>query len=407
MPVFHYKAANTKGDVLEGDMQALSKNAVFEHLQQLGHMPILAEEIRAGQARRGLVDSLFARRRMISQNEVGILTRELATLLRAGMPLERALDILIELADQPRLKETLTDVRNGVRGGSSLSAAMEAQKGGFTHFYTNMVQAGEAGGALDVMLVRLAEFMEESSRLKETVKSALIYPAVLVTVAGLSIIILLTFVVPQFTVLFEEAGRTLPLPTRILVAMGTVLQHYWWVLLLLAGGLAYYLRRMLEDPGRHYRWDRRLLKLPLVGDLIAKLEVTRFARTLGMLLTNGIPLLQALTIVKQTAMNRVMAEAIEMVTGSVKEGQGLSGPLMRVGRFPRLAVHMVRVGEETGHLAEMLQQVAETYEREVKTAIQRMLALLEPTLILGMGIVIAGIIMSILLAILSINQLAF
>lgn len=407
MPLFHYKAANTQGDVLEGELQALTKNAVFEHLQQLGHMPIRAEEIRAGQARRGLVDSLFARRRMISQKEVGIFTRELATLLRAGMPLERALDILIELTDQPRMKEALIDVRNGVRGGSSLSAAMEAQKGCFTHFYINMVQAGEAGGALDVVLVRLAEFMEESSRLKETVKSALIYPAILVTVAGLSIIILLTFVVPQFTVLFEEAGRTLPLPTRVLVAVGTVLQRYWWVLLLLAGGSAYYLRRMLEDPGRRYHWDRRLLKLPLVGDLIAKLEVTRFARTLGMLLTNGIPLLQALTIVKQTAMNRVMAEAIEMVTGSVKEGQGLSGPLMRVGRFPRLAVHMVRVGEETGHLAEMLQQVAETYEREVKTAIQRMLALLEPTLILGMGIVIAGIIMSILLAILSINQLAF
>jgi len=406
MPVFHYKAADAHGKVLEGEMQALSKNAVFEQLHQLGHMPIRAEQIQAREGRRGLVDTLFARRRAISQNDVGIFTRELATLLRAGMPLERGLDILIELADQPRIKETLTDVRNGVRGGSSLSAAMEAQRG-FTHFYINMVQAGEAGGALDLMLVRLAEFMEESSRLKETVKSALIYPAVLVTVAGLSIIILLTFVVPQFTVLFEEAGRALPLPTRILVAVGTVLQRYWWVLLLLAAGVAIYVRRMLDDPAGRYRWDRRLLKLPLVGDLIAKLEVTHFARTLGMLLTNGIPLLQGLTIVKQTVANRVMAEAIETVAGSVKEGQGLSGPLMRVGRFPRLAVHMVRVGEETGHLAEMLQQVAETYEREVKTAIQRMLALLEPTLILGMGIVIAGIIMSILMAILSINQLAF
>jgi general secretion pathway protein F len=385
-------------------MRAASKEAVVDRLHDLGHVPILAEELSGARGAWAGAHKLLRPRRL-SQKEVGTITQELSTLLTAGLPLDRALELVTELSDEDRVKQLLGHIRDEVRAGASLADAMEAQ-GVFTHFYINMVRAGEAGGALEVVLARLAEFLEEIGRLRESVKSALIYPAILVLVAGLSVIILLTYVVPQFTVLFEQAGRALPLPTQVVVTTGEYLRNYWWLGLALVVGLLLYLRRELTDPGRRYRWDRRMLRLPLVGDLVSKIETARFARTLGTLLANGVAVLTALSIVRETLGNRAMAEGLGTVAAGLKEGQGLASPMMKVGVFPRLAVHMVQVGEETGRLDEMLLRVADTYDRVVKTTIQRLLTLLEPALILGLGVIIAGIIMSILMAVLSINRLA-
>jgi len=253
----------------------------------------------------------------------------------------------------------------------------------------------------------LSDYLERSKELRETVSTALIYPAILVTMAGLSLLLLLTFVVPQFTEMFESAGKELPLPTQIVVGIAQGLRDYWWTLPLLAIAITSYVRYQMADPARRYTWDRRFLRLPLVGDLIKKIEVANFSRTLATLLGNGVSLLGALNIVKETLGNRVVAEKIDLAAESLKQGGGLSGPLVDSGLFPTLAVQMVKLGEESGHLDEMLERVAVTYDKEIKIAIQRLLALLEPVLIVGLGIMIAGIIISILMAILSVNDLAF
>lgn len=401
MPLFVYKAVAPTGESQEGEMEGLGQSAVVERLQEMGLIPIRVEEAAASRTGEGLF-----RKKRITQADVAVFTQEIATLLRAGLPLDRSLGILIGLSANPQVLQLLTDVRKDVRGGAALSAAMEAQTGIFSRFYLNMIRAGEAGGALDVVLQRLSEFMERSKELRETVKSALIYPTILVGVAVLSVVVLLVWVVPQFTQMFEESGKALPLPTQIVIGAGDTVQHYWWALILGAIGIYTWFSRQLQQAETRYKWDKRFLALPLVGDLVAKLEVTRFARTLGTLIGNGVSLLTALSIAKETLSNSVMSEALGTVATQLKEGQGLGKPLMDTGLFPKLAVHMVMVGEETGKLQEMLIRIADIYDREVQNAVKRMLALMEPVLILGLGLVIGGIIMSVLVAILSVNDLA-
>ncbi len=406
MPLYRYKAVTSTGETQEGEMEGLAQAAVVERLQAMGYLPILVEEggVKPAHQENGAF-SLFSGKR-VSQDEVAAFTREIATLLRAGLPLDRSLEILIGLSANEQVRQLLTQVREDVRGGSALSAAMEAQTGVFTRFYLNMIRAGEAGGSLDVVLDRLTEFMERSRELKETVKSALIYPAILVGVAVLSVAVLLVWVVPQFSQMFEESGKALPLPTQIVIASGDFFRLYWWALILGGIGIYSWFSRQMREPGTRYKWDKRFLALPLVGDLVGKLEVARFSRTLGTLIGNGVTLLTALSIVRETLSNTVMSEGLGAVASQLKEGKGLGKPLMETELFPRLAVHMVMVGEETGKLQEMLIRIADVYDREVQTTVKRMLALMEPVLILGLGLVIGGIIMSVLVAILSVNDLA-
>lgn len=405
MPLFRYKAISPTGETHDGEMEGLSQSAVVERLQDMGLIPVRVEEaaVRSGPDINS--PSLF-RKGKISQADIAVLTQEIATLLRAGLPLDRSLGILIGMSANPQVLQMLTQVQEDVRGGAALSAALEAQTGVFSRFYLNMIRAGEAGGSLDVVLQRLSEFMERSKELRETVKSALIYPTILVGVAVLSVAVLLVWVVPQFTQMFEESGKALPLPTQIVIAAGDAVQHYWWAMILGAIGFYSWFSRQLRQAETRYKWDRRMLALPLVGDLVAKLEVARFARTLGTLISNGVTLLTALSIVKETLSNTVMSEGLANVATQLKEGRGLGKPLMETGLFPKLAVHMVMVGEETGKLQEMLIRIADVYDREVQNAVKRLLALMEPLLILGLGLVIGGIIMSVLVAILSVNDLA-
>ncbi len=405
MPAFHYKAVSAEGEALEGEMEARAQDAVVERLQGMGYIPIRVEEAQEGPATE-TASFAWLRSKRVSQNEIGVFTREIATLLQAGLPLDRALEILVELSENDKIRRLLLKVRDDVRGGAALSSALEAQTGVFSRFYLNMVRAGEAGGALGPVLMRITEFMERAKALKQTVASALIYPTILVVVSVISVMMLLVFVVPQFSQMFEQSGKTLPVSTQIVIAAGDFLRHEWWMLLL-GLALAYVLmRQQMRNPASRYRWDGWFLRMPLFGDLVAKIEVARFSRSLGTLLGNGVTLLNALFIIKETLGNSVMAQGLDGVATQLKEGLGLGKPMMETGLFPKLAVHMVMVGEETGQLEEMLLRVADVYDNEVQTAVKRMLSLMEPVLILGLGLVIGAIIMSILLAILSVNDLA-
>jgi len=406
VPRYRYEAVDAAGEVLRDQLEAASPEAAVERLRDQGLLPLSVAETKGGFLRDSLSQPLFSQRRALSQKTIMLLTQQLSSLLNAGMPLDRALTILIGVIDDEQSKALLERVQEKVRGGSTLADALEVQ-GTFSRFYLNMIRAGETGGALEVVLKRLTEFLERSQALRETVTSALIYPLILLTVSALSVIILLTFVVPQFQRLFADAGKALPLATQIVIAVGDGFRHYWWVGVIAILLLTAAMRRQLSQPESRMRWDRWFLRLPLFGDLIAKVETARLSRTLGTLLGNGVSLLNALTIVRETLSNRVLAGALGEVAEHVKSGRGLADPLLEAGDFPKLAVQMVRVGEETGQLQEMLLQVADTYDAEVQTAVKRMLTLLEPAMILGLGVIIAGIIMSILVAILSLNDLAF
>lgn len=409
MARYQYKAVAPTGEIQAGEIESPTSEAVVQRLQGMGLIPMRVSMVATSH-----VDAMSPmppvrigrRKARVTQDDVGAFTQELAVLLRAGLPLDRALQILISLSGHDAVRQLMTDIREDVRGGAALSAALEARDGVFSKFYLNMVRAGEAGGALDVVLQRLSEFMERAKELRETVKSALVYPAILVGVSVLSVAILLVWVVPQFSQMFEESGKALPVPTQVVIALGDFVRAYWWALILGGVGVYLVLQRQLSDMGFRLRWDRGLLGLPLVGDLIGKLEVARFSRTLGTLIGNGVTLVSALSIVKETLGNSFMAQGLTAVATQLKEGKGLGGPLMQSGLFPKLAVHLIQVGEETGKLQEMLLRIADIYDREVHSAVKRMLSLMEPVLILGLGLVIGGIIMSILVAVLSVNDLA-
>ena len=406
MPRYRYEAVDAAGEVVRDELDAATLEAAVARLRDQGLLPLAVNETKGGFLRVGFGQRLFSKRRALSRKAVALLTQQLASLLHAGMPLDRALTILIGVTEDEQAKPVLERVQEKVRGGSSLADALEVQ-GVFSRFYLNMIRAGEAGGALDVVLKRLTEFLERSQALRETVTSALIYPIILLSVSALSVIILLTFVVPQFQRLFADAGKALPLATQIVIAVGDGFRYYWWVGAILFVLLSAVARQQLSQPESRARWDDWFLRLPLFGDLIAKVETARLTRTLGTLLGNGVSMLNALTIVRETLSNQVLASALGEVAEHVKTGRGLADPLLEAGRFPKLAVQMIRVGEETGQLQEMLLQVADAYDGEVQTAVKRLLTLLEPALILGLGVIIAGIIMSILVAILSLNDLAF
>ena len=409
MARFLYKAISSDGETIQGEMEAPSRTAVIERLQESGHLPILADELGSADGRRSWLAGtrLFFRPRRMSRDDVALLTRQLSTMLRAGVPLDSALGMLIDLAARGPVRQTLERIRELVHGGASLSDALAAQPGVFGRFYLSMIRAGEASGALEAVLARLCEYFDRSKELRETVKSALVYPAILVVVAGISLIVLVTFVVPQFTPLFEDLGGTLPLATRIVITVAEFVRNYWWLLVMLVVAVYWLIQSQLSDPKTRDAWDAVALKIPLLSDLITKVEVARFSRTLGTLLVNGVPMLAGVSITREILGNRVLANALQKVSVSLEQGRGMATPLLETGCFPSLAVQLVRIGEETGKLEEMLLQIADIYDTEVRDAVKRLLALLEPVLILGMGVLIAAIIMSILVAILSLNELVF
>ena len=312
---------------------------------------------------------------------------------------------MLEVEADLATRTLIEDVQLAVRGGASLSQAFDDQDSVFSGFYVSMVRAAEASGTLSDGLERMLEYLERSRELREKIVSALIYPIILFVVAGLSVLILLTLVVPQFRPIFEEMGAALPLATRIVLATSDFLASYWWLLPVVIVGIVLWMRRVLENPRKRLQLDAMSLRLPLFGPLMTANETARFCRSLGTLFQNGVPVLQGLEIGRNTLTNRALIAAVDDASASLKGGGSLSGTLQEAAVFPGLAIQMVKVGEESGNLDEMMLRVSKIYEGEVSLSIQRLLAMVEPVLIIGLGIMIAGIIMSILVGVISINDL--
>ncbi len=401
MSRFRYKVVDAAGGLLEGEIEALTENDALQRLKEQGYAPISAEPV-GGSWRERFLSLPLPRRGGFN---VAAFARDMGTLLEAGIPLDRALSMFSDIATGLGQARVAAQMLDGVRSGRSLSEVMEAEQGVFSRFHINMVRAGEASGMLGAVLLRLAESTEELDSVKESVRTALIYPALLVVITVLSLLVLMVVVVPQFTVLFEDMGRELPLATRIVSGAAEMLHDYWWagVALMLLG--AKFMQAQWGQAESRYRWEIRLMGWPLLGELMIKIQMAIFSRTLSTLLHNGVPLLASLQIVRETLTNQVLQSRIASVVEGVKGGTTLAAGLTESGSFPSLAVHLVRVGEETGSLDAMLLRLADIYDREVRASVQRMLALLEPMLIIGLGIIVGGIIMSILVAILSINDL--
>lgn len=406
MPLYRYKAVTRAGEMLVGELEGPTRKDIIGRLQDQGHLPVDAEEVSGTSWRSWLNIELTATRRPGLQ-EIALFTHELATLLSAGLPIDRAFDIVIGMTGSARLRKPLADIRDRIRGGATLADALAAQESIFSRVYCNMVRAGEAGGSLPSVLARLAEYLGRAQALRETVKSALVYPAVLLFTAGVSIVMVLTVVIPQFKPLLEGAGIALPFSTRALFVASEILETYWWLLALAALVGILLLRQGLKTPEFVAAWHRLQLRLPLFGDLRKKAEAGRFARSLGTLVGNGVPVPAALAIVKDTIENQVIQAAVARVVVSLKEGQGLSAPLDRSGVFPAVCIQLMRVGEESGALGDMLLQAADILERDVERSVGRLMTLLVPALTISLGLLIAGIIASVFTALLSINEVAF
>lgn len=404
MPEFLYKATTLSGETVEGIMDVRDEAAVVQSLHHMGYIPIRIGPVEAKGRRLDLFRWVPLR---IGLKDLLVFTQELSTLLSSGLPIDRSLSILESLTENRRLRESVGDILQKVRGGSSLAEALSAHPRVFPKLYVNMVRAGEAGGFLETVFSRLVQYLQSAKEVRETLISVMIYPLILTFVSGVSIVILVTFVVPRFAKIFSDMGQAIPIPTQIVLGISHLLRDYWWAglgcILLSFLGLKAYTR----DAERRLGWDRFKLDWILIGELIKKVEVARFARTLGTLLQSGVSILPALNLVKEISQNEAVARAIGTVHDRLREGKGISKSLEETQVFPPLAIQMIGVGEETGRLDEMLVRVAETYEENVKNALKRFVSLLEPAVILVMGGLVGFIVISMLLAIFSINEIPF
>jgi general secretion pathway protein F len=391
MARYRYEAITPEGELLHGEMEAPDQAAVVKRIQLAGRIPVRAEPAEFELLRRP------AGPRRMAQRDLAVFTRELASLVHAGLTVDRALQIIIEVSRNRRVRRLAVDIQQAVRGGCALSDALQAQRGVFSGFYVNMVRAAEAGGTLDAGLARIAEHEEKNKALRESVITALIYPGILVTVAGASLLVLLAYVVPQFTALFADAGRALPVSTRIVIGAAEILRSFWPAAAVACIGLVLLLRR--------YRRHGVMLRLPLVGELVGRMEMARLSRSLATLLASGVSLIAGLYIVKDILSNRELCQALDIAADHLKAGGRLADGLASTGLFPALGLQMIKVGEESGRLEEMLQRVAEIYDQEVAAATQRMLRLLEPALVVAMGALMGAAILSVLAAIASLKDL--
>jgi len=403
MAIFRYKAVNTHGAYSEGQLDAADTRAAVYRLQSMGLIPVSVEEP-AGQ-RSARSTKIYLQR--VSRKDILFFTEELSTLVHAGLPLDRSLTIAAELASKPALRSVIHDILKQIKAGKSLAESLAAHPRFFSRLYVNMVRAGEAGGVLDVILQRLVEFERSADELRSYLISALIYPILLTGVGVGSIGILLYFVIPKFASIFQEMGAAIPPATMAMLWLSQVTRSYWWMALGSIGGIIVAVRYWIGTSWGRRTWDAMKLKLPVLGNTILKMEMARFARTLGTLIASAVPLIAGVRIVQDIANNKIVAEGISRIADGAKRGEGVSRPMREAGVFPGLAIHLVEVGEETGRLDLMLLQVADVYEKDVKTSIKTLTAVFEPAIILVMGIIVGTVVLSMLMAIFSINEIGF
>jgi type IV pilus assembly protein PilC len=392
MPIYSYSARPAAGGEMQtGELELPTKDEVLAHLHRQRLIPISVREKPK--------DIKISFGTGVSTRDIVIFTRQFATMINSGLPLVQSLDILAEQTENEALRKTISEVLYDVESGHTLADAMGKHPKIYTELYVNMVAAGEAGGILDTILLRLATFLEKNDALVRKIKGAMIYPAVIFSVAGGAILILLAFVIPTFQQMFEAAGIPLPLPTRIVIGMSAFLQAWWWAVGagVIGGVLA--LRAYYKTDSGHLMIDKIMLKLPILGDLQRKAAVSRFTRTLGTLVSSGVSILEGLEITAKTAGNRVIHDAVMGSRASIAGGETIAGPLKESGVFPPMVVQMINVGEQTGGLDEMLSKIADFYDEEVDAAVEALLAAMEPIMIVVLGVIVGGMIVAMYLPI--------
>ena len=404
MPVYEYTALDIKGDTLSGIVDADSPAGARQKLRAAGNFPVAVKEsVSLSAAQQSTL--FFTRFRRVRHSELAIMTRQLGTLMAAGFPLVAALDALIPQSRSPQLKNQLTRIKDAIVGGSSFSQALLTVSNTFSPLYINMIQAGESSGTMELVLDRLAEMIEKQQQVTQRVTSAMTYP-VFMTIIGAGILLfLITYIVPTIAGLFADMKQVLPAPTRILIGISELLKRWWWLIPIAIVMMVLSVQRIRNTVSGRYAIDRMLLSMPIMGDFLRKLSTARLARTLGLLLENGVTLLSALEIVKNIAGNVLITEAVEAAGNKVRQGQGLAGSLDETRQFPALFIQMIQVGEQSGALESMLKKVADLFENEVETVLMRMASLLEPIMILVMGVMVGFIVLSICLPIFEMNQL--
>lgn len=407
MPKYAYFALNKEGKQVFGVMQADTQALAINDIRSLGLFPTnvreatRADERRASRKKRGLDELYFGG---VKTKELVVMTRQLSTLIDAGLPLLRSLNVLIMQLKPCKLRDILREISSDIQSGSTFAEGLAKHPKQFDRLFVNMVRAGEVGGMLETVLQRLAIFMERREALKRRVKGALIYPIAVLLIAGGIVSFLLLKVVPVFADIFTEFGGDLPAPTKFLMAAGDFMVYKWWMLVCILCWSIIGIKLAMRSKQIKHVFDRVILKVPLIGDLITKVSVARFARTLGTLITSGVPILQALKITRETISNEVIQNAVDMVHESIKEGDTIAAPLDKSRAFPAMVVNMIDVGEETGSLDAMLMKVADIYDAEVETAVEAMLSLLEPIIIIVLGGIIGFIVIALYLPIFTLGD---
>ena len=393
MPVFEYTARNAAtGQIMKGTLDVPTRDDVLKHIKQQKMIVVNVRE-------QPKQLSLSFGKKGIRTRDIVIFTRQFATMINSGLPLVQSLDILARQTENPSLAEVTKQVVFDVESGHTLADAFSKHPKAFTELYVNMVAAGEAGGILDTILLRLATFLEKSDALIRKVKGAMVYPGVIMSVAGIAVAVLLIFVIPTFQKMFASVGMELPLPTRIVIAMSDFLINYWWALIAIIIAAIYAVRSYYKTPNGRKQIDQMLLNAPVLGDLLRKSAVSRFTRTLGTLISSGVSILDGLEITAKTAGNRVIHDAVMESRNSIAGGETIAGPLEKSKVFPPMVISMIAVGEQTGGLDEMLTKIADFYDEEVDVAVSALLSLMEPMMIVILGVIVGGMVVAMYLPI--------
>jgi len=400
MARFRYTALDRAGKAVSGEIAAEDADEVTRRLRDLGYFPTdIGEAAQVALARPGRLRAS----RGLSTTDIVILTRQLSDMTAASLPMFRSLSVLVEQADKSALRELVEAIRSDVQEGRPLSEALERHPRYFHDLYVNMVRAGETSGHLDAILLRLADFLEKSQQRRSQVISALMYPAVLITVAISAVSFIIGYLIPKLAALFSELGQTLPLATQALLIIANVVSKTWWILALLIAALVVAMRWYARTSAGRERLDLLTLRAPLLGPVWHKMAISRLARTLGTMLTGGVPILTALEVSGNAIANRPLVRAADQVREEVRQGARLAGALEHAGVFPPLLIHMVAVGEETGQLPEMMIRVANSLDFEVDSTLGRLTTLLEPFIIIVMGVIVGFIVLAVLLPIFQVN----
>ncbi len=410
MARFYYKATTRTGDIQSGEMDAASADEVKRRVRSTGMIPF--EVVDASQAvRSGLrelnIRSLFKGRKKVKAGDVLMFTEKLAVLLRSGLPLDRSLSLMVELSEQDNVKSVAETLLKDINGGASLADSMAKHPHFFNNLYVSMIKAGEAAGVVDRVMEQLLEYLREREELKSFVISSMVYPILLMLVGIGTIVLMVTVVIPKFEEIFETLDQELPGPTQAMLGISNFILDYKYLIILIIVAMIFGYRYWVNTPDGRAKKDRILLRLPLVKKLIEEQETGRMAATAGILITSAVPLIQTLNIIKDLMNNTVYREAMGPVVAGARKGDGVSGPMMKTGVFPPLAVHLVKVGEESGKLGEMFLKVGQIYREAIRKSVKAFLSIFEPALILVMGLVVGLIVASMMLAMFSLNEAPF